>query len=196
MCVGFHCLFTEALLQVPKLFALNVHPSSLPRWRGPSPIFWTLRNAERVLGVTVHCLDAGEDSGDIIWQGECDLPAMSSGGDLYRLAVEIALEPLIDVLRHPLSIERRPQPEREGPRARRPRPEDFEVQPNEWSCQSLANFISGAGYFGPTVVSIYGETYSVSAVERIELGVDLPGDWLEVDELLGVQCTDGTLWLK
>ena len=195
VCVGFHCLFSEALLKVPKLFALNVHPSCLPKWRGPSPIFWMLRAGEDKLGVTIHCLDAGEDSGDILWQGVCSPPALSSGGDLYRLAVEAALEPLANIIERPHLVERKPQGAREGPRARRPKPEDLEVNPREWPCQALANFIAGASYFGPTVLKMYGDAYPVKAVQRMEVGEDLPGDWLEVDDILGVRCRDGTLWL-
>ena len=79
--------------------------------------------------------------------------------------------------------------------ARRPKPEDLEVNPREWPCQALANFIAGASYFGPTVLKMYGDAYPVKAVQRMEVGEDLPGDWLEVDDILGVRCRDGTLWL-
>ena len=122
-------------------------------------------------------------------KGECRSPALSSGGDLYRLAVKAALEPLIEIIERPHLAERRPQGAREGPRARRPKPEDLEVNPREWPCQSLANFIAGASYFGPTVLKMYGDAYPVKAVQRIEVGEDLPGDWLEVDDLLGVRCS-------
>ena len=71
------------------------------------------------------------------------VPALSSGGDLYRLAVKAALEPLIEIIERPHLVERKPQGAREGPRARRPKPEDLEVNPREWPCQALANFIAG-----------------------------------------------------
>ena len=65
-----------------------------------------LRAGEDKLGRAIHCLDAGEDSGDILWQGARP-PALSSGGDLYRLAVKAALEPF-EIIERPHLAERRP----------------------------------------------------------------------------------------
>ena len=196
VCVGFHCLFERALLEVPRLMAVNVHPSLLPRWRGPSPIFWMLKAQESKLGITLHCLNEGEDAGDILWQAEVDRPAGLTGGELYALAAEGAVEALGAFLNDPLGMERVPQGARVGPRARRPTPEDAEVDPKEWGCEALADFATGAHYFRQVILVIYGDRYPVKSVERIELGESLPGDWLEVDDLFGVRCRDGTLWLK
>ena len=57
-----------ALLGVPPLGCLNVHPSLLPAGRGPEPVFWTLRRGERRTGATVHLMNAGLDS-DRSWPG-------------------------------------------------------------------------------------------------------------------------------
>lgn len=196
VCVGFHCLFDRRLLELPRLMAVNVHPSLLPRWRGPSPIFWMLKSKEPKLGVTLHCLTEAEDAGDIVWQGEFERPSGLSGGELYTLAAEHAVQPLEAFLNAPLESVLKPQGAKVGPRARRPRPEDVEVDPIEWECQALADFVTGAHYFQSVVVVICGDRYPVKSVERIELGESLPGDWLEVDELFGVSCKDGTLWLR
>src|SRR5689334_21622986 len=45
------------LLALPPLGCPNVHPSLLPRGRGPEPIFWTLRRGERETGATVFRMD-------------------------------------------------------------------------------------------------------------------------------------------
>ena len=196
VCVGFHCLFAPALLAVPKQLSLNVHPSLLPRWRGPAPIFWMLREGESELGVTLHCITEGEDAGEILWQSAVQRPPRLTGGQLYTLAAEHAIEPLIEVLGDPAGVERRRQGERIGPRARRPKPQDMEIDPAEWRCQALADFVVGASYFQRVVLTIYGDRYPVKSLERVEEGETLPGDWLEADGNFGVSCRDGTLWLK
>ncbi|HEX9038814.1 MAG TPA: formyltransferase family protein [Ktedonobacterales bacterium] len=57
-----------ALLALPRLGALNAHPSFLPANRGPDPLFWTFHSGVRETGVTVHLMDAALDSGAILAQ--------------------------------------------------------------------------------------------------------------------------------
>jgi hypothetical protein len=42
------------VLELPRLGALNVHPSALPKYRGPSPVLWAIRNGNPFMGVSVH----------------------------------------------------------------------------------------------------------------------------------------------
>lgn len=64
----------RALLDLPRLGCLNVHPSLLPAYRGPSPGYWVLRNGERATGVTIHLMDEQLDSGDILLQQAFEIP--------------------------------------------------------------------------------------------------------------------------
>ncbi|MDO9384675.1 MAG: formyltransferase family protein [Hyphomicrobiaceae bacterium] len=61
-------LLPPAVFQTPKHGAINLHPSFLPEYRGPNPVFWQYFNMVLCPGVTVHYIDAGEDTGDIISQ--------------------------------------------------------------------------------------------------------------------------------
>lgn len=56
------------------LGAINVHPSLLPRHRGPLPLFWTYHADDRTTGVTVHHVSQVFDAGDIIRQESFALP--------------------------------------------------------------------------------------------------------------------------
>jgi methionyl-tRNA formyltransferase len=49
-------------LDVPPLGVINTHPSLLPRYRGPNPIAWTVRNGDRELGYSIHRMDADFDT--------------------------------------------------------------------------------------------------------------------------------------
>ncbi|XP_068615634.1 methionyl-tRNA formyltransferase, mitochondrial-like [Brachionichthys hirsutus] len=62
--VSFGCLLPETLISRFPYGVLNVHPSLLPRWRGPAPIFHTIMHGDSVTGVTViqirpHRFDVG-----------------------------------------------------------------------------------------------------------------------------------------
>ncbi len=61
-------ILPPALLAVPPLGALNVHPSLLPRHRGPSPVAAAILEGDEVTGVTIMLLDEGMDTGPILAQ--------------------------------------------------------------------------------------------------------------------------------
>ena len=58
------------VLTLPRLGALNIHPSLLPRHRGPSPVATAILEGDRHTGVTVMLLDQGMDTGAILAQSE------------------------------------------------------------------------------------------------------------------------------
>jgi methionyl-tRNA formyltransferase len=53
-------------LALPPLGAINVHPSLLPRYRGPCPLGWALREDAREVGLTFHRMDARFDTGPVL----------------------------------------------------------------------------------------------------------------------------------
>jgi methionyl-tRNA formyltransferase len=68
--VIFSCnqIIPEEIITLPRCGCINVHPSLLPKYRGAHPHFWVLVKGEAVTGVTVHYVDVGVDSGDIVIQ--------------------------------------------------------------------------------------------------------------------------------
>jgi methionyl-tRNA formyltransferase len=68
--VGFSRILKPPVIEIPRNGTINLHPSLLPKYRGPNPFYWLLQNNESTSGVTVHYVDAGIDSGDIILQEE------------------------------------------------------------------------------------------------------------------------------
>ncbi len=73
----------EQVLRLAPRGAFGVHPSLLPRWRGPDPYFWTLFAGERETGVTLHRLEAAYDTGAIVAQVPVAIPPSD---DAWRLA--------------------------------------------------------------------------------------------------------------
>lgn len=56
----------QPVLRTPKLGAFGVHPSLLPRFRGPDPYFWAIDMGDAETGVTAHRLEAEYDTGAIL----------------------------------------------------------------------------------------------------------------------------------
>lgn len=80
-------ILPQELLNLPKLGALNVHPSLLPKYRGATPIQTALRNGDEETGVTIMLMDAGMDTGDIVLQERTPIARGERYGELHdRLA--------------------------------------------------------------------------------------------------------------
>ncbi|HHD92525.1 MAG TPA: methionyl-tRNA formyltransferase, partial [Candidatus Portnoybacteria bacterium] len=61
-------ILSEQLLQIPKYQGINIHPSLLPKYRGASPIQFTLLNGEKETGVSIIQITSKVDAGAIISQ--------------------------------------------------------------------------------------------------------------------------------
>ncbi|WP_131740048.1 methionyl-tRNA formyltransferase [Actinomadura roseirufa] len=83
---GFNWRIPAEVLGGPRYGVLNVHPSLLPRYRGPSPIPWAVRNGDAELGVTVHRMTERIDAGPILTQGVVGrIPDRASPADTWNL---------------------------------------------------------------------------------------------------------------
>jgi methionyl-tRNA formyltransferase len=86
--VGYTNILREKILGVTRLLAANYHASLLPAYRGLHPVFWCLRNGERWSGLTVHAMDPGIDTGDILYQVRVRVRANDTVEDLYSRIME------------------------------------------------------------------------------------------------------------
>ena len=64
----FQKIIHKDLIDAPKFGTINLHPSLLPNYRGMAPQHWPILNGDKETGVTVHFVDEGVDTGDIIIQ--------------------------------------------------------------------------------------------------------------------------------
>jgi methionyl-tRNA formyltransferase len=81
-------------LSRPRLGALGVHPSLLPRHRGPNPYFWSIDSGDVETGVTVHRLNEEYDTGAIL----ASKPLPIAGRDAWQLARALD-RPSLELLR-------------------------------------------------------------------------------------------------
>jgi methionyl-tRNA formyltransferase len=92
-------LLKENIFTIPRYGSINLHPSLLPKYRGPNPCFWSYYNMDKIGGVTVHFIDKGEDTGDIIYQQEYEIPlGIKSNKRFDVLISEIGISLLIKAI--------------------------------------------------------------------------------------------------
>ncbi len=65
---GFSWRIPPAVLRMPRLGVINIHSSLLPRYRGPAPVLWAIRNGDPDIGFTIHRMDEDFDTGPILAQ--------------------------------------------------------------------------------------------------------------------------------
>jgi len=73
----------QAVLDVPRLVALNVHPSLLPLYRGATPLQSQLRDGVIESGVSVIAMDAGMDTGDVVMVERSAIGSVETYGELH-----------------------------------------------------------------------------------------------------------------
>ena len=199
VCVGFSKLFSQDLLDVPHRGGINAHPSALPLWRGPAPIFWQLKEGMTHLPVTIHGLDAKEDHGPILAEGSTQVFPGMAGDDVYRAGGECAgrlLKPLLESMVHEMPLGR-PQEGAPGPRAPRPKAQDATIRdPESWGCEHLINFMTGAAWVAECALELGDEIYPIEKGVKVFRGQQMPAQFMVVGEEMTVQCKDGLAVLK
>lgn len=95
----FDQIFTPETLALAPLGGVNIHPSLLPRHRGPIPAFWALQEGPDATGVSLHRIVARIDAGEVLAQRAHALPPGISASTAARLLHAAALPMIDDVLR-------------------------------------------------------------------------------------------------
>jgi len=93
-------IIPQSILDIPKYGALNIHPSLLPKYRGPSPVPATILNGDKETGVTIIKMDSKMDHGPIVstskisLSGQEDLPVLIT--KLFQLGAELLVKIIPD----------------------------------------------------------------------------------------------------
>lgn len=92
---AFGQILRQAVLDIPRHGCLNVHPSLLPRHRGPSPIATALLDGDAVTGVTIMLTDRGMDTGPILVQQQFPLDSEHTTASLTPYLADLGATLLV-----------------------------------------------------------------------------------------------------
>ncbi len=96
--VAYGRLLPAGLLAVPRHGFVNLHPSLLPRHRGPSPIAWAIASGDVETGATTMLLDEGMDTGPILLQRATAIGPKERTPDLERRLADMGAELVVETL--------------------------------------------------------------------------------------------------
>jgi methionyl-tRNA formyltransferase len=111
---AFGAILAPEVLSLPKFACLNVHPSLLPRHRGPSPVANTILCGDEITGVTILLMDAGLDTGPILAQEKVGISFMDTTGSLSTTLADVGSKLLLKTLPGWLNRELGPQVQNEA----------------------------------------------------------------------------------
>ncbi len=96
--VAYGKILPKAILEIPKYGCINIHPSLLPKYRGPAPIQWAVLNGDKQTGVSIMYLDEGMDTGDIILQEHIEIGTDETTGELWDRVSDIGAKLIVKAL--------------------------------------------------------------------------------------------------
>ncbi len=91
-------ILSRELLEIPRMGAINVHASLLPKYRGAAPIQWALINGEKETGVTTMLMDTGLDTGDMLLSAKTEITGDDTALTLHNRLSTLGADLLIETV--------------------------------------------------------------------------------------------------
>jgi methionyl-tRNA formyltransferase len=187
------------VLSLPPFGCINVHPSLLPKYRGPSPIAWAILKGEGETGVTLFLMDEGMDTGPILAQARCPISPQDTRESLSAKLSQIGANLLIETLPRWLDGEIEPQPQNES-EATYTRALSKEDGLMDWSRPSTELWHMSRAYYPWPGTYTYWQGNLLKIIEAEPLLSwscdEEPGTVVELDEGVAVVTGEGVLLLK
>jgi methionyl-tRNA formyltransferase len=178
-------------LEVPRLGAINFHPSALPRHRGSNAVAWTLRSGDSHYGVTWHWMDGEYDRGPILAQRKTPVLDEDTVFDVVPRMSALGLRMLNGVFRRVANHDPGdPQP-LEGATRAEPFGEDYATIDWSMPARGVHNQVR-AWAFTPGTNSVVGPIGVIAGQRFLVRRTSLsdPGEGAA-----NVECGDGPLWI-
>lgn len=143
----FRNIIPEAVLGVPALGAINLHPALLPKNRGTFSSPWAIINDDKITGFTYHFMDPSVDTGNILLQKSVKIAPKETAYSLYHKLIIEGLKKFPQVLQMVINKNKGYQQQGESSYYPRKVPYEGYIDPN-WDLQMIDRFIR-AMYFPP-----------------------------------------------
>ena len=88
--VAYGLLIPKNILEIPRIDCINVHASVLPRWRGASPMEYSILNGDKKVGVSYMQMSEGLDEGPIYEVHDCDLSPKDKLEEVEEMLIDLS----------------------------------------------------------------------------------------------------------
>jgi len=187
----------QSILSIPKHGFLNIHPSLLPAYRGPVPLFWEFQNGRSEYGISLHKMDADFDTGAIVSQKVISFADgvnhFQANEQLGKLACDL-LADYLTALENNTDMEIRQQAANSSYMSY-PKEKDFLVN-NQWSAQRIYNFICATLHWGQSYpCQVDKQTFRLKDVISYESeeNSEMKGNYSLAGKVITIKCRPGIL---
>jgi methionyl-tRNA formyltransferase len=122
---AFMKILPREVYSAPKYGSINIHPSLLPKYRGPSPSYWVIKNKEHITGLTCHYINDGIDTGDIISQVAIEVDTEDTVESIIEKQKGVVKMLLTEALSRIVDTDFRPIPQTSDRACYAPRPKSI-----------------------------------------------------------------------
>ena len=196
--VCFPKILTPDELRIPRLGAYNLHPSLLPAYRGPMPLFWQFHAGEQRMGITLHRMTQAIDQGPILAQQSIAVAAGLSEAAVLADLAQIGARMIDELARtsqtmpaHAISSGADHDSYFSWPVR-----EDFSVC-SDWSAERAYRFMSGTAALGvPYRIEIDRTVWLISRALSFAPDGTLDSGLVKIDESFYLQLSPGVLHVQ
>ncbi len=177
--VAYGKILGDEVLAWPKIAAVNVHGSILPRWRGASPIEHAILNGDESTGVTVQMMAKELDAGDTLSMAQTPIGPLDTSLSLRERLSRMGAELLVETLTMPL--EPKPQPKDGITICGKISKEDGIVDPANLTAIEIDRRIRAFTPWPGVTTTVHGKTVKILSASLSEAKHGIP-----------LSCKDGT----
>ena len=166
---AFGQILSESFLGIPKFAVINVHASLLPKYRGSSPIQWSILNGDEYTGITIMKTVKAVDAGDMLLQKKTKIGEKETAGELFdRLAI-LGGEAIVEALKLVENGEAHfvQQNESEATHCSMIQKEDGRLSFDK-SAKEIDCFVRGMTPWPSAYTELLGKKLKVFAVEKVD----------------------------
>ncbi len=185
----------EFWLKLSPAGCFNLHPSLLPAYRGPAPLFWQLKDGVEKTGVSVHWVEARMDAGPILMQEAHIIDVEDNLATLNAMLAAAGARAFARALADILSGKARFVPQDEAKASAHPWPkdEDFALDAN-WSAKHAFRFVNAtAGLGRPYSMQTEDAALSIERVLDFDAAGSMDKAFAEKSGVLTIRFAQGTL---
>lgn len=198
--VNYLYIIDNQLIGHPSKFAINIHGSLLPKYRGRTPHVWAIINNESETGITAHVIDEGCDTGPILEQIQVSIESEDTGNLILEKYKKLYFPLLKDVLTkiESGSYQLTQQDDSLATYFGKRTPEDGQINWN-WQRERIRNWVRAQAFPYPGAFSyLQGKKLIIDELVFVERGFhfDQPnGQIVSVNPIL-VKTPNGVVQLK
>lgn len=197
--VAFGQILPREILSIPRLGAVNVHPSRLPHLRGPAPIQWAIIQGETVTAVTTMLMNQRMDAGDILLQEPVPIDPNDTAGSLHDKLAPIGGRLLVKTIAQMKAgvLKPTPQDDQKATYVRMIEKKDGHIR---WSepARAICNLVRGMDPWPAAYTTLDGKRLALFGCRADETPTGkTPGQFIGLyDRRLHVAAGEGSVFIR